>query len=102
MVVYTGYPLVSRQKITNLEKIMKSTMRLFLLVALFCGTVLADGEMGGGGLAAPGEMGGGGVAAPGEMGGGGVAVNSTEKPGSIQTTDEIVVVFTKYIFKIFV
>jgi len=77
---------------------MKSTMKLFLLIALFCGTVVADGEMGGGGLA-PGEMGGGGYA-PGEMGGGGLVV-STEKPGT-KTSDEIVIVFAKYIFKIFV
>lgn len=28
---------------------MKSTMKLFLLAALFCGTALADGDMGNGG-----------------------------------------------------
>ncbi len=29
---------------------MKSTMKVFLVLALFCGTALADGDMGNGGL----------------------------------------------------
>ncbi|HMJ08863.1 MAG TPA: hypothetical protein VK468_07650 [Pyrinomonadaceae bacterium] len=29
---------------------MKSTLKLFLVLALFCGTALADGDMGAGGL----------------------------------------------------
>jgi hypothetical protein len=78
------------------EKTMKLTIKLFLLVTLFCGTVMADGDMGSGGRT--GDMGSGGLT--GDMGSGGV-VASTEKPGT-KTSEEIVVLFAKYIFKILV
>lgn len=32
---------------------MKSTLKLLLIVVLFCGTAMADGDMGGGGGFAP-------------------------------------------------
>ncbi|MBC7900125.1 MAG: hypothetical protein H7070_08740 [Saprospiraceae bacterium] len=56
---------------------MKNTMKVFLVVALFCSTAFADGDMGSGGFA-EGDMGSGGKTVttgepciPGDMGSGG-------------------------------
>lgn len=67
---------------------MKTTMKVFLLVTLFCGTALA-GDMGPGGFA-PGDMGPGGRA--------GVPAD----PNTTKTSDKIVAVFAKYIYSILV
>lgn len=67
---------------------MKTTMKFFLLVTLFCGTALA-GDMGPAGFA------------PGDMGPGGRA-GVPEDPNTTKTSDTIVTIFAKYIVTILV
>jgi hypothetical protein len=75
---------------------MKFTLKLLLIVVLFCGTAMADGDMGGGGGFAPticettqtteGDMGGGGGLAP---------ASCTDDTGTIKISDSLSV----YVFK---
>ena len=53
---------------------MKLTMKLFLLVTLFCGTAMADGQMGSGGRSV--------------------------QPNTTKTTTQMVVLISKYILTI--
>lgn len=60
-----------------MKNIRNTTLKVMVLVALFCGAAFADGEMGGGGLADSGDTSRTGKAVitqtadDGEMGGGG-------------------------------
>jgi hypothetical protein len=64
-------------------------MKILLFVALFCGTAMADGDMGPGGLC-------------GDMGPGGRIALAEEKTSTTKTSDKIVAVFAKYIYTILV
>lgn len=76
---------------------MKSTMKLFLVLALFCGTAMADGDMGNGGRT--GDMGNGGR--DGDMGNGGLACAAKcVEPDTAGSTDLITIV-TNYLSSIF-
>ncbi|MEO8042103.1 MAG: hypothetical protein ABI646_05800 [Acidobacteriota bacterium] len=60
-----------------MKNIKNATLKVMVMIALFCGVALADGEMGGGGLADSGDTSKTGkavvtmTAEDGEMGGGG-------------------------------
>ncbi len=62
-----------------MKNIRNNSLKVMVLIALFCGAAFADGEMGGGGLADSGENGRTGkvvvtmTTEDGEMGGGGLA-----------------------------
>lgn len=68
---------------------MKSTLKIFLFLALFCGTAMADGDMGPGGFC-------------GDMGPGGRTGLAEDKTSTTKTSDKIVAVFAKYIYTILV
>lgn len=80
---------------------MKSTLKLLLISVLFCGTAMADGDMGGGGGFAPtvcetvqqteGDMGGGGGLAPSPC---------TEDTGTIKISDSMLVYVSKFVISV--
>lgn len=66
-----------------MKKIRNTTLKVTVLIALFCGAAFADGEMGGGGLADSGDANKTGkpvitlTTEDGEMGGGGLSYLSS-------------------------
>ena len=72
-----------------MKKFRDNTLKVAVMLALFCGAAFADGEMGGGGLADSGD--GGRTGKPviirttedGEMGGGGLTTYFSSVLGSI-------------------
>lgn len=95
---------------------MKFTLKLLLIVVLFCGTAMADGDMGGGGGDAPticepaqteGDMGGGGGDAPicepeqteGDMGGGGGLAQTAGTPETrtAKISDAVLIYASKFV-----
>ena len=76
---------------------MKSTIKFFLLLALFCGTAFADGDMGNGGRT--GDMGNGGR--DGDMGNGGLAcAKKCAEPVSNDSSD-VLTIISKYLSSMF-
>jgi hypothetical protein len=65
---------------------MKSTMKLFLLLAIFCGTAFADGDMGNGGRT-------------GDMGNGGLAC--VDKCVASDESSDVMILVSKYLITIF-
>jgi hypothetical protein len=76
---------------------MKSTIKIFLVVALFCGTAFADGDMGNGGRT--GDMGNGGR--DGDMGNGGAAcAEKCAEPATAESSD-VMTIISNYLSSMF-
>jgi len=76
---------------------MKSTIKLFLVLALFCGTALAEGDMGNGGRA--GDMGNGGR--DGDMGNGGLVCAEKCVLSPSDDSSDLMTLISKYFISVF-
>ncbi|HQU81525.1 MAG TPA: hypothetical protein PKY59_00275 [Pyrinomonadaceae bacterium] len=76
---------------------MKNTIKLFLVVVLFCSTVFADGSMGAGGFTDDGSMGAGGRTCTVNCSKSTVNPNSTEK----NSTNSVFEIVSEYLISIF-
>ncbi len=79
---------------------MKSTIKLFLVVVLFCSTTFADGNMGGGGFT-DGNMGGGGKTCTSNCLVQNPNVDTKNDTDQKQSEDSILDFVKEYLFSVF-